>query len=115
MIRKRKELDLDATILDTLILMSEGNPGAAQVLAEISKQKNGLTAILLLDDMNIRGTQIWVGFKDYCREDTLKFMNCIFSKDAEMVKKINDEGRKGNHPYKAVKEGAYGKREMLEI
>jgi hypothetical protein len=59
--------------MDTLILMAEGNPGALNVLIELEKSDN-LVWAMHLDDMNIRGTQIWLGYKDYCKQDLNKFV-----------------------------------------
>jgi hypothetical protein len=111
----RKEIDSKATTLDLITLMSEGNPGAINVLMQLMKEtEEGLILAVHLDDMNIRGTQIWIGYKDYCGEDIHKFAECVKTRDQGMVDKINAEGLRGNHKDKAVKSGASYKREMLE-
>ena len=99
----RKGIDLKDSIMDILILMSEGNPGAATVLAQLMQDRDmGLIAIMHLDDMNIRGTQIWIGYKEYCKENIENFKEAIFRRDPIMIAKINEEGLRGNHSYKAT-------------
>lgn len=110
----RQEMDLGMTPLDAMMLMSEGNPGALTVMANILKQGgDSFTVFLDMDDMNIRGTQIWVGYKDHCGQDLEKFVKCCRDRDQAMVDTINREGRKGNHPHLAVRHGGSYERKML--
>ena len=44
---------------------------------------DGIFDILSLDDMNMRGSQIWVAYKDHCGQDIEKFIACI--KERELV------------------------------
>ena len=115
---KRKEINVTASTMDMLLLISEGNPGAATVLAQLMKEDNGILLVLGLDDMNIRGTQIWIGFKDYCKNDMKRFAECILKREAGMIEKINQEGLRGNHNHKAVEGGAAFEnpgRQFLEV
>jgi len=116
--KERKNITLNEPIMDLLMTMSEGNPGGLTVMMKMIDKgySNGLISIFHLDDMNIRGTQIWIGYKDYCGEDIDKFIECVNNHDENMIDKINEEGMKGNHEHKAVKQGAsfLGKREFLK-
>ena len=106
----RKELAMTNNLKDILIVLSEGNPGALRVMMDWL-QKDGdscFMSFLNLDDMNIRGSQIWVGFKDHCKEDMSKFIECVNSRDEDMVNTINREFITGNH--KAVTSGASSER-----
>lgn len=88
----RERLNLNGTIVDTVVQMSEGNPGAATVLARILKSQDtidGLTLILNLDDMNMRGPQIWLGYKDHCDKNLSAFIECIRSRDPMMIATVN--------------------------
>jgi hypothetical protein len=85
----RKKIELNDTMLDIVTKMAEGNPGALSVLVEIIKRNDIIDNILSLDDMNIRGCQIWVGYKDYCNKDIEKFVSSIKNRDPLMVKTIN--------------------------
>lgn len=62
----------------TILEMSEGNPGALRVLCELLKYK-GLESVVKLQDMNIKGTRIWLCYKDLCRCDLHKLYNLIIS------------------------------------
>lgn len=110
MIDKRRPIKLGTTIRETLFIMSEGNPGGLKVLVELLEKTNDPLLILSLDDMNIRGWQIWVGYKDYCDQDIHKFIECVKNRDPQMVDKINDEGRRTNSEELAVIGGASFKR-----
>lgn len=106
---EREELRLNENLMDWLQKMAEGNPGALTVLLTALKEKGTQEMgelILFLDDMNIRGTQIWIGYKDYCDCDIDKFVGCIKEKDQAMIDKINEVGREGNHSWKAVPHSA---------
>ena len=85
----RKELD--ALNFDSMMYaMSEGNPGALSVLFQLMQEPTGLMDILHLDDMNIRGTQIWIGYKYWADQDIAKFREGIKSRNPELVAKINE-------------------------
>lgn len=110
----RKSIELKTTAIDLAVLMSEGNPGAATVLGRLMQNDKDFPLILNLDDMNIRGTQIWIGYKDFCGEDMDKFKTAIGDRSPEMVEIINKVGQLGNHSHKAVTQGAsFNNREFL--
>ena len=70
--------------------MSEGNPGAINILMDmVFCGLDGYFAIHELDKMNIRGTQIWVAFKDYCHGDLDAFLESISNSDPKMLEAIN--------------------------
>jgi len=104
----RAEIDIDGSVLDMLLLMSEGNPGAAIVLSRImNKCDAGAMSIFDLDDMNIRGTQIWVAFKDICNEDLDMLCEKLKKRDPSMVEAINKEmSRDSTYKWLAVQRGA---------
>ena len=97
--------------------MSEGNPGAATVLMRMfNEDAYGILNILSLDDMNIRGTQIWYAYKDYCGEDMSLFVQSVESRDIEMIKAINIcVAKYDEEKHKVVRFGATARngREML--
>ncbi len=84
-------ITLEDTIIESIVKMAEGNPGAITVMMSLVKEVDyGLISIMKLDDMNLRGWKIWVGFKDFCKSDINKFYDCIMDEDKEMQKYIND-------------------------
>lgn len=106
---EREELRLNDNLMDWIVKMAEGNPGALTVLLTAMKEKGAQEIgelILFMDDMNIRGSQIWLGYKDCCGCDIGKFVGCIKEKDQGMIDMINEESRKANIPWKAVPHSA---------
>lgn len=108
----REKIFLSEDVVDIMIKMSEGNPGAATVLASLARLACGVVEeppgrivlmLLDLDDMNIRGEQIWVGFKDHCNSDIAWFKRAILARDPDMVDTIN--AACGGHGEKAVVHG----------
>ena len=70
-------ISLDTSFLEAITKMSNGNPGAITVMAALTKAYSKIdsqsalkewTPLLWLDDKNIYGSDIWVLFKDVCRE-----------------------------------------------
>lgn len=104
----REEIDIDGSVLDMLLLMSEGNPGAMTVLSRImNKCDAGAMSVFDLDDMNIRGAQIWVAFKYVCNEDLDMLCERIKKRDPSMVEAINKEmSRNSTYKWLAVQRGA---------
>lgn len=90
---------------DMIFEMSEGNPGALRVLMEMLQgdQMGGFMSILGLDDMNIRGSQIWVAYKDHCKSEIATLREAINGRDPALVATVNRE-----HPHgeQAVTSGA---------
>lgn len=93
---------------EMIATMSEGNPGALSVLAQLAEdgEDNGFMKMLGLDDMNIRGQQIWVGYKDHCKEDLETFKQAIHVRDEDMVHTINQNCMYPGFTEEAVASGA---------
>ncbi len=85
----RKMIDVHGTTMDLLVEMSKGNPGAVSVLAPLLQKEDGLMDIMSLDDMNMRGSQIWLGYKDYAGCDIEKFQKAIKDRSPEMIRVVN--------------------------
>ena len=87
-----KKISLSDTPLDIMQTMSEGNPGALRVLMDVlTAGPLGLFDILHLDDMVMRCPQIWVAYKDHCKEDINTFVAAIRARDPQMVQTVNAE------------------------
>lgn len=104
--RKYREKIGGGPLFDDIITMSEGNPGAAVALAAIMKFEGemGYMTILNLDDMNIRGAQIWICYKDFCKCEVDQFIKRIKARDPAMIYFVNQH--RGHDGYKAVDGGA---------
>lgn len=90
----RKKIKEGGDIKDLIVQMAEGNPGGINVMMDLMKANGtvtGLALILKLSEMNIRGSQIWVGFKDHCDQDLELFTEAIIDGDQMMVDTINRE------------------------
>ena len=84
MAQHKERLALTDTTLDVAVKMSEGNPGAVSVLAQMIKyggfiepKSTGFMPILLLDSLGIYGSQIWVLYKDVCKESILNLLSIL--------------------------------------
>jgi hypothetical protein len=103
----RENIELHHSLIDLIVLMGEGNMGGLSVAAKLAYTgENGTFMLLHLDDMNIRGTQIWIAFKDYCKENMEEFIKCIKARDAAMIEKVNEVGLLNECLWKAVEIGA---------
>ena len=85
----RGELSASLTVTDAIILMGEGIPGALNVLTEIAGTPMGVITIMILDDMNIRGGQIWAGYNDFCGRDLDKFIGRVTGRDDKLIGFLN--------------------------
>ena len=116
-LQKRREFDFATlSMTDVLVEMAEGNVGAVTVLARLANGEadGSFMDALHLDDMNIRGSQVWVAYKDFAKEDFAVFVNAVRQRDPAMIRVVNDEGMRGNHPHRAVVSGAsFGNRPTL--
>lgn len=88
----REKINLTDKPTDVIFKLSEGNPGAVNVLMQLFQDgPTGFLNILCLDDMNMRGPQIWVAFKDFAGEDLETLKEGLKSRSQDMVDKVNEE------------------------
>lgn len=87
----REPINLSDNITAVIVKMSEGNPGALSVLMQLIQRDDpaATMTVLSLDDMNMRGPQIWVGFKDHCGSDIEVFAKAIQDREEEMIATVN--------------------------
>lgn len=109
----REKINLnDSFYVGVVVKISEGNPGALSVITKmINGDPASMMNILSLDDMNLRGSQIWVAYKDYCGESIELFMDCVKSRDAQMIEAVNITSAKYGTRDKAVRYGASSMKE----
>jgi len=99
--------DLSMSVLDVMVEMAEGNPGAVTVMMLImdnSKRVDpdnimgGLGVILSLDTHEIYGPRIWMLYKDVAGQDigiTLGLLRAVqlgFLSERKLNTAINDNG-----------------------
>lgn len=89
----RKKINLTMNTYEIIELMSERNPGGLNVLMQILQADpvNGIFTCLSLDDMNIRGSMIWVAYKDFAGEKLDVLVAAIKARSQEMVTVVNRE------------------------
>lgn len=63
--------------MEMITIMSEGNPGAINVLLEMLQNPTGLLDILMLDSMDIRGSHLYILNNDCCQRDPAKFKRTL--------------------------------------
>lgn len=69
----------DMNMMDMMMVMSEGNPGALNVLMGMMRDPRSIMDILLLDSLDIRGSKIWMLFSDSCGKNTGKFNRTLMA------------------------------------
>jgi hypothetical protein len=83
---KKERISLNDGILDIMMKMSDGNPGAITVLTRMVKEGGaidpvnvfgGYSGILSLDTHGIYGSRIWMLYKDVCGEDLVKTLGVL--------------------------------------
>lgn len=85
-------LNFGMDIKDMIYKMSDGNPGAINVMCVLLKELKGKGAIAIfyLDEMGIYGSNIWICAKDICKNDFKTFEEKIFNrtlkKELELLK-----------------------------
>jgi len=84
----REKFKASDNVMDMMITMSEGNPGASRVLVQFADNPS---ALLDMDDMNIRGCQVWVAFKDFAGQDIDVLKSAVRERSSDMVEIINKE------------------------
>jgi hypothetical protein len=101
----RKPLDPTVPLLDILTLLGEGNPGGLTVLAQLlqAEPEKFPLVLLTLECLNIRGSQIWVGYKDYAGQDLGRFVEAVLALEPDLIEAINrGTGYPDHYPHKAV-------------
>lgn len=88
----RPKIELRDTMFDTIYKISEGVPGAIVGITKLMESDEaGFMLLLGLDDMNIRGSQVWEAYEYLYNEDAKKFAEAVKNRDEKMVNFINEE------------------------
>lgn len=76
---------------ETVLELAEGNPGAAVALSELVKtQSDAPTLLSTLQERDVRGPYVWVGYKDHCGEDVDEFAEAIRTKSDALFEEIEE-------------------------
>lgn len=84
--RNTTAVDPCATAL--ALQLSDGNPGAYNLMMALSKRAGGEALELIegIEALGLRGSSIWGGYKRHCKEDLDAFIQAIRSRDMVMVR-----------------------------
>lgn len=111
---QRQEILPTDTPFDIITKMSEGVPGASVLLSSaVKNDMRGWFLVMELDNMNMRGSQIWLAYKDYCGENIELFWDCVKNHDAKMIDAVNIESAKCGQKDKAIQVGGSSHKENL--
>jgi hypothetical protein len=86
-----ERLKISGDMFETIMTMVEENHGAATVIKKMERFTKFWELLLHLDDMNIRGSQIWIAYKDYAGQDLFKFKEAVETRSQDMVNIVNKE------------------------
>lgn len=84
--KNSSRIELTDTVMDMLIKLAEGNPGALTALMKLSETSEKidpdsffgpLSPLLSLDTHGIYGPRIWVLWKDVCGMDPIKVQTLL--------------------------------------
>ncbi len=102
-----ERVGLTDSVMDMMLKLSDGNPGAVRVLMEMMEQSEaidpdsimqGPLSVLSLDTHSIYGERIWMFYKDVCGESILNLLGVMravqlgISTDAAMDHAIDNRG-----------------------
>ena len=88
----KARINLKMNLIEAIIALSEGNPGAVTVCSRLVKEvEHGIITLCHLDDMEIYGSDIWLCYKDICKMDINLLLKRIRSRE---IKKELEELKK---------------------
>lgn len=87
-------ITLNDSVMDAVVKMAQGNPGAATVLAKIIQADpiGGFIDICHMDDMGLKGPAIWVAYKDFAKNDLTVLTEAVRSRSKDLIAAVRAEG-----------------------
>jgi hypothetical protein len=92
----KERIELNDTAITMMMKMSEGNPGALNVLTKILEDgakidpddfMGSYGAIFRLDTLGIYGSRIWMLYKDVCKHDIVATLGVLRASQLGIVKR----------------------------
>ena len=68
-----EKIKADMSMMDIMVVMSEGNPGALTILMQMISNPGGFLNVLTCDSLEIRGSKLYMLWNDCCRRNYAKF------------------------------------------
>ena len=90
-----EKIEPNMSVLDVMMTMSEGNPGALMVLMKMMEDPIGFLDMLLCDSLDIRGTKLYMLDNDCCGRNydklkrTLTMFRCGAFSEEEIHNNLN--------------------------
>jgi hypothetical protein len=83
--------------MDAIVKLCAGNPGAIRVCTELVKTGGddpfkGFMLLLDADDMGLKGSSLWIAYKDHCGQDINKLADSLRSRDKAMIATVRASG-----------------------
>jgi hypothetical protein len=91
------KISSDDTIFQSINKMADGNPGAITALNDVIDTKglkDGFEFMLQLDLRRIYGSDIWIGYKDYCDQNADEFWEAVMEDDEDLFTYIEENSNK---------------------
>ncbi len=87
------KISVNDDTIDVVTKITQSNFGALMVINQFIElyPKSVLAKIIILEELNLHGPEIWIGYKDYCGQDINKFIECLDKRDMEMMAMIKKE------------------------
>jgi hypothetical protein len=91
-------IQLEDNMMDVFMKMSDGNPGAMNVIMRIMEETKlidpqsafeGMGVILQLDELEIYADRIWMLFKDVCRENIVFTIGLLRAVQLGLVPRVD--------------------------
>lgn len=70
---KKEKITAEQSVFDMIMTMSEGNPGAMNVIMQMLENPRSLLDVFLCDSLDIRGYKIYMLYNDCCERNEDKF------------------------------------------
>lgn len=64
---------MNTEVFEIMYILSEGNPGAMTLVSELIKSHEGCTILKTCDELNIRGSKLYMLYNDCCGRNYEKF------------------------------------------
>lgn len=80
-------INMNSTVLDAVVTLADGNPGAVTALAELIKANEGeaLLTMLRMDELGMTGSVIWVAYKDFANYDIPALVQGVAEQSPRML------------------------------
>lgn len=76
-------------LLNWCTKLAEGVPHSAMVLKKLLLDpRSAALDILAIEEMGLRGKDIWIAYKDHCGESLEAFRDCLGGRDPLMLKTV---------------------------